>query len=132
MRAVKYMLLAGVASFFLVGAFGFAQVGMGMDSTGDMSGCPLMGIPALCHMSPLEHAFMLQNVFTAVPSTGMFAFLISILLALSIVFLTPLLRGVDISLFKPPLHLLTRKRGTIPRHSLQEAFSNGILHSKAF
>ncbi|MHB8710001.1 MAG: hypothetical protein ACYC6X_00375 [Minisyncoccota bacterium] len=132
MNTLKYFLLTSIAAFFLLGSFGLTHLTMNTGAEGQMSGCPLMGIPALCHMSPLEHAFTFQNMLTAIPFSGIFAFLISILLALSIVLLAPVLLSIATDLFEPLIGPPTRTNRLIPRHSFQEAFSNGIIHSKAF
>jgi hypothetical protein len=119
------------AGFFVISSVGAAYLGMSMDAKGQMSNCPLMGIPALCHMSPLEHAFTLQNMLTALPFTGILAFLISVLLALSIIFLAPF-AWINIGVLFEPLLRPPAVYKLISRHTLQEAFARGILHSKAF
>ncbi len=132
MGAVKYILLTSVVAFLFVCAPGITQLGMSTDIDGQTSNCPLMGMPALCHMSPLEHAFALQNILTVVPFSGIFALFAALLLALSIVLLAPVLLSIAVNLFKPPPGTPTRTDRFVPQHSLQEAFSNGILNSKAF
>jgi hypothetical protein len=127
----KYILVTLATIFFVISSIGVSYIGMSMGASGQMSGCPLMGVPALCHMSPLEHAFTLQNMLTAVPFSGMFALLVSILLALAITLLASIWKDLGI-LFEPVLRPPSRARELILRHSLQEAFSNGILNSKAF
>lgn len=131
MKTTKYILLMSIVGFLLASTFGLAQLGMSMDSAGHMPGCPFMGVPALCHMSPLEHAFTLQNMLTAIPFSGIFALLVSILLALAITLLAPIWKGLGI-LFEPVVRPSSRMYTLIPRHTLQEAFASGILNSKAF
>lgn len=132
MSVAKFALLASLVSFLVAGTFGMANAGMSMSTDGHMSGCPLMGVPALCHMSPLEHAFTLQNMLTAIPFSGIFTLLISILLAFSIAFLAPLVWLNLAVLFEPIVRPPSSRDRLISRHALQEAFSNGILNSKAF
>lgn len=131
-NALKYILLSSIAAFFFVGPFGLSHLAMGTSANGNMSGCPFMGIPALCHMNPLEHAFALQNMFATIPFAGIFAFFISLLLTLVGI---PLLRNFWRSISASPRSISAPPPiayAYIPRHTLQEAFSNGILHSKAF
>lgn len=92
--------------------------------------CPFMS-SAVCHANILEHTFMLQQTLTTVALGWSFAIF---LLALLLAFFTPLfapslaradihtLRCRDVRFLRPPLF----------RHTLQEAFARGILHSKAF
>ncbi|MHB1163225.1 MAG: hypothetical protein ACYCZZ_01725 [Minisyncoccota bacterium] len=132
MSVAKQVVLASIAVFLFVGAFGVAETAMTMGSDGHMAGCPLMGIPALCHMSPLEHASALQNMFAAIPFAGVLLFLVSLLLTLVGI---PLFRSTwqIVRAFFWPIHAPPLRTSTyISQHSLQDAFSNGILHSKAY
>ena len=130
MTAPKFVLLSIVVVALAFASLGIASAGMSMAPGGHMSGCPLSG-SALCHMSPLEHAFALQNILTmAARLTNVVFALIAMLLAI-----VPLLRrncrsaGLLCGLhFRPPLS----SGATVPRHGLQEAFARGIIHSKAF
>ncbi|MDE2173572.1 MAG: hypothetical protein KGJ31_03280 [Patescibacteria group bacterium] len=132
MSVAKRTILLGAAALLFTGTFGLTSAAATMNSTGAMPGCPLMGIPALCHMSPLDHAFILQSMLTVVPFSGIFAFLVALLVSLSITTLVPLLWSVRLDFLEPQLRPPTRRDGFVSRHSLQEAFSNGILHSRAF
>ncbi|HQU08158.1 MAG: hypothetical protein B7X04_00080 [Parcubacteria group bacterium 21-54-25] len=55
----KFILLNGIAALLFVGTFGITIGASMMNANGHMSGCPLMGVPTVCHMSPLDHAFTL-------------------------------------------------------------------------
>ena len=88
--------------------------------------------PHSATMSPLEHAFTLQNMLTAIPFSGIFALFIALLVSLSIIPLVPLPWGISFKLLEPHIRPPARKDRFISRHSLQDAFSNGILNSKAF
>lgn len=132
MNVAKHTFLVGIVLFLFVGAFGVSQTEMATKPGGSMTGCPLMGVPALCHMSPLTHAFTLQDMLIMIPFSGIFMFFITLLLALSVISLVPLFLNtpsLSAKLFKRPP---ARRSGFPPRFALQEAFSNGILHSKAY
>ena len=134
MSFAKYAILLSVIGFLVAGSFGLGSAGIVMNNTnGKMSGCPLIGVPAFCHMSPLDHAFALQSMLTtAIPFSGLFALIVSMLLAFSFIPLIPFmwtgLKPLSKSSERPP-----SARGKILfRHTLQEAFARGILNSKAF
>lgn len=130
---IKRLFFAGALAFIFSGTLGFTQSEMRMDSQGGMTNCPLMGIPVLCHMSPLDHAFTLQGMLTAaIPFRDLFALIVSMLLVFAFIPLAPFIwRGLEPfskSSGRPP----SVRDKTLFRHSLQEAFARGILNSKAF
>lgn len=134
MSVAKYAVLLGLVGFLLLASFGIGRLGMTTGVDGKMFDCPLAGVPSLCHMSPIEHAFTLQSLLnTATPFSGIFALVISILLTFTLVLLGPFfwrsLRRSNNEL--TPGAPLTRHR-FVPRHTLQEAFARGILNSKVF
>ena len=134
MSFAKHAILLSVIGFLAVGSFGLGSAGIVMHNTdGKMSGCPLVGVPAVCHMSPLDHAFALQGMLTtAVPFGGLFALIVSLLLAFSFIPLIPFMRK-SLELFSGPSRRSSSVRDKILfRHTLQEAFARGILNSKAF
>ena len=131
MTLTRNFISVSVVGFLLATSFGASYFSMHVSSDGNMSGCPLMGVPALCHMSPLEHALTLQDMLTAIPLSNLFALLVAILLALTITLVAPLCKNLGI-LSEPILRPPTRRDRFVSRHSLQEAFSNGILNTKAF
>ncbi|MHB1769881.1 MAG: hypothetical protein ACYCPH_02255 [Minisyncoccota bacterium] len=130
MNTLKYFLLSGIATFFFISPLG-VHFAMPLGPGGEMSGCPLMGTPALCHMSPFAHASALQNMFVAIPFAGIFAILIALLFALVAI---PLIRanwkiGTFLKfVYAPP----PQANASLPRNVLQKAFARGIIHSKAF
>ena len=131
MNPARSLLLVSAVAFLFITTLGMGSAGM-TNSKGQMSGCPLASSPTLCHMSPLEHAFILQNVFTAIPLNSIFLVLLSILLTFSFSFLVPLIwwsvRFLSEQISRPP-----PGRGKyVPRHTLQEAFSRGILNPKLY
>ena len=128
----KRILVLGAIAFVAVGLLSFTNFGMSTNADGQMLGCPFMGIPTLCQMNHLDHAFALQNMLVAVPFSGIFTLLISILLVLSLVLLAPVFLSIVVNLFEPLLHPPRRTSRLVPRNTLQEAFSNGLLNSRAF
>ncbi len=83
-------------------------------------------------MNPLEHMAAWQSAF-ATPASNTFVlsllFLFALLLARALV--KKITRGFQSLrvMIQPALHALSPH---IPRYVLQEAFSNGIIHSKVF
>ena len=132
MRLRNMPIALSVAIFLFAGTVATAHPRTMMGTDGHMLGCPFMGVPALCAMDQLEHAFTLQAMLTAIPLSDFFAFLVSILVALSLAFLASSLWNRTLALFEPLLRPPSRTRRALPRHALQGAFANGILHSKAF
>lgn len=106
--------------------------GMTTNADGHMSNCPLMGVAALCNMSPLEHIAAWQNIFAALPFKKAAA-LASLLLLVSftIFFLrdfwdTSRLQSVAVHRQR------FRRRARNVHDEIQEAFSDGILNPKVF
>ena len=125
---VRYFLLLGLGAFLFLNLFGLSSFGMSMSSDGHMSECPFMGVTAVCQMSPSEHISAWQHMFTATTTENTLALLLLICAAVIFAYclnrqLYPEIRASllsqppDPSFFKSPL---------------QEAFSNGILNSKAY
>ncbi|MEZ4200667.1 MAG: hypothetical protein R3B69_03755 [Candidatus Paceibacterota bacterium] len=126
---------AGVILAFLLGAMFLSLFTMssGMDMTGGgMSDCPFMAHDeVICPMDLADHIGAWQSIFQAITPT------IVLLLAVA-------LAVVTVASVAP--HLLLPKRKPIPLslrrlrertysfsyRSLQELFSNGILHPKLF
>ena len=132
LSGMKHILLVGIAAFLFLNSFGITHLGMSINADGQTSTCPFMGVPALCHMNPLDHIFTVQTMLVTIPAIGTLFFLISLLCGL-IAF--PVLRRIwqladlaYLSSSSPP-PILSRY---VPRHALQEAFASGIIHSKAF
>ncbi len=132
MKVSTYAWLIGIAFFVFLGSFGITGGALSSNANGAMSGCPLSGAPALCHMSPIEHAYTLQTMLTAVPSFSLFALLTALLISLTLVFISPFLWSVLIVFFESIVGPPRAANRAIPRHALQEAYASGILNSKAF
>lgn len=125
--ALSFLVLA-----FVFGTlFGVSHFGMGTKMMGGQMGpCPLMPGVAICNMTPLQHIAAAQTMFNTLPQQNNILLLLLMLLA-SIITAAVLSR----SFLSPPKTVLPR---FVPRQEyvsfspLQEAFSNGILHSKVF
>ena len=131
MKVSTYAWFIGVAAFVFLGSFGITGGALSSNANGTMSGCPLQGAPALCHMSPLDHASALQTMLAAVPSFSFLAFLAALLISLTLVLITPFLWSVIAVFFESTIGPPVTDR-TVPRHALQEAYASGVLNSKAF
>lgn len=96
-----------------------------MDQDRQVTGCPLMmDENVICSMSAQEHLSAWQNMFVAIPT--------EILLLLLLIFVTgPILQYL---VYKPPKSLLfhLKERFLTIFDPLQEAFSSGLIHSKAY
>jgi hypothetical protein len=114
---------------------GLFHMSAGMDMGGDsnMSGCPFMSQEeTLCSMSVFDHLGAWQSNFIAVVPT--------LTLLLGALVATAVLLSVAPHLIfsnRRPLHetfVLNKIREVLsfPQRSLQELFSNGILHPKLF
>ena len=132
---IKGLILVLLTIFFFVGFLGFGHTEMPMVMEGQMNTtCPFMpGMSSLCHMDPLEHLTAWQNIFAAIPSQlGLFVALLLLIISVIVV------RRIQIPDIPTPfLHSISSQvlysKTYIPIVSpLQEAFSNGILHSKIF
>ena len=134
MKVSTYTWIIGAAFFVFLGSFGITGWTMPSNADGAMSGCPLSGsgAPALCHMSPLEHAFTLQTMLTAVPSFSLIALLTALLISLTLVLIAPFLWSILVVFFESTIGPPPATGRTIPRHALQEAYASGVLNSKAF
>lgn len=132
MKMSTFAWFIGVALFVFLGSFGITGGAMPLNENGAMSDCPLSGAPAVCHMSPLEHAFALQTMLTAVPSFSLFALLAALLISLTLVLIAPFPWSIIAVFFESTTGPPPVANRTIQRHSLQEAYASGILNSKAF
>lgn len=133
-RYDRKILLCAVFAFFAVAIAGPAYVPMPMNDDGTMANCPYLGITALCTMQPLEHVAALQNMLAALPAkiAGIFA---AIVLLAFILFLTLADRrnagAVRYAAFSPIGKHRRQSALSIP-DAIRDAFSRGILHTKAF
>jgi|SRR3989338_4925275 len=127
---IKAILCFIIAASLSVSLFGAAHLGMDSGMGGQMGPCPLMPGVAICNMTPLQHMAAAQSMFTTLPQSSDILSLLLMLLAsviaaavLSKIFLAP-----------PPSvpRRFVSRREYIPFSPLLEAFSNGVIHSKAF
>lgn len=133
MNWVAKVTSAFLLTFFL-GAMFFSlfHLSMGMEMSGGMTGCPFASHEeVVCSMNLVDHIGAWKSVFLAVSPT--------VLLLSSIVGTAFLIVSVAPNLLQRIryLCLLTHAFKTEIRHacsarSLQELFSNGILHPKLF
>lgn len=119
---------------FLLGAMfvSLFHMSIGMDTAGGMTDCPFMAHDEIvCSMNIADHmgawksAFLAvtPTVFSLLPMAGAVALVASVALHLSVFKRRPI----------PILHRQLRERTyTFSYRSLQELFSNGILHAKVF
>ena len=130
----KMVFALALLTVVLMSAAGLPHFGMtmNMDEHGNMamSDCYMPGMTTLCNMNALDHIGWWQSMFTSIPSQNVMLALL--LLVLGVVLFVWLKQGLS-----PPLQLQTlskfRERDYIPLStSLQELFSNGILHSKTY
>lgn len=120
-----------ILGFVVAGNPSFVHAGMDtMTPDESMPGCPLMGMSAVCQMNPLEHLGMWQNLFTFLPHTEtLLPLLISLAAgALGFSWLFRFLQTAPVDNLRRHLP----RSYAPPPPLLQELFSNGILHSKAF
>ena len=127
--ALLALLFIGV----MFGGLFHMSAGMDMGSDGNMSGCPFMSHEeTLCSMSVFDHLGVWQSNFLAVVP------MITLLLGALVV--TAVLLSVAPHLIFSNRRLLhetfvlnkNREVLSFPQRSLQELFSNGILHPKLF
>lgn len=113
-----------IALFLVVNVGGLFTAEMMMED-GAMHGCPFMGVPVLCAMSPLEHLSEWQEEFATTAQPMVSALLLLAALAVWYSVGTPMLRQMRTRI---PLE---RDTGRI-FDPLRLAFARGILHSKAY
>ncbi|MBU6214545.1 hypothetical protein KGM48_01750 [Patescibacteria group bacterium] len=117
---------AGV--FFLTISIGGVYMAAMPMQDGIMHECPFMGVPALCHMSPLEHLTQWQTMFAATVQQALILFTaLALIVALGWHFIRDLLLPERAKAFSPRY----RKREPIV-DPLRLALAKGIIHSKAF
>jgi hypothetical protein len=96
---------------------------------GEMSPCPYMGMDSICNMTPLAHLSGWQSMFT-VTSQGSVTLLLLLSLSVLIIWL------FNKYLLKPPQtfsKVFSRYKYEIEVFNhLQLAFTQGLIHSKAY
>lgn len=129
----KPLLIIAFLVFFFVGLLGLSHFSM-INPYWQMTNCPLMGMPVLCQMNPLQHIAAWQSVFTALPNhNNVLATLLLLLTFAFGIFAGYFYRNTDLvgTLQSGPRFIYQKKFLTFVS-SLQEAFSSGILHPKIF
>ena len=128
----RIVLAVLLLAMLLSASAGVAHFGMDMRQ-GGMAVCPLMGAPAaVCNMNVFEHIAAWQRAFAGVFAGGRDMVLLLIALAFFLMF-----GGRHKLAFRSDASPSERSRRFLKDqidifNSLQEAFSNGILHPKAF
>ena len=108
-------------------AGGAISAGMMTMEDGTMTGCPYMGMTALCNMSPLQHLSEWQSMTTATPQEFFAAALLLIALAILSHFIEHLFAPKRTEKLLPRVRY--RERVFDP---LRLAFARGIIHPKVF
>lgn len=131
--SVKKIIFLGMLVFLAVVIFGPAHTGMAMNDDGIMSNCPYLGITALCKMQPLEHVVAWQNMLVMLPVKTMALFASVLLLAFVALFVfLQQRRNGEVWRARPSQQKHRRRFIVGIKDTLQEQFSNGILHTKIF
>ena len=126
----KALVSIGVTVFLFVSLFGMLHMGMASDGT--MSNCPFDFGVSLCTMTPLQHIGAAQSFLNNLSSQTGFLYFILLVLSLAIS-----LALFFIRFFSPPKLVLAKNsiydnRASVLPTFLQQAYSRGILNSKAF
>lgn len=133
-RYDRKILILAIVAFFTVAVAGSAYVPMPMNDDGTMANCPYLGITALCTMQPLEHIAAWQDMLAALPAKigGIFAAIVLIASAILLV----LLHGPNADTIRHSAFSYMKKRrrqsALLIPDAIRDAFSRGILHTKAF
>ena len=131
----RNMTIKAILCFLIVASlsaniFVVAHLGMGSGVGGQMGPCPLMPGVAICNMTPLQHMAAAQSMFTTLPhSSDIFSLL---LLLLASVIAAAVLSKTFLAPPRSAAPRFVSRREDVPFSPILEAFSNGIIHSKAF
>lgn len=136
MKPLQYQNIAMIAVFalFAVSIFGLAHTATSMDMSGipHMPGCPFMGEDVLCTMTIMEHIQQWHILFAITPTKALALLFPMFLFIFVVSILAAKLRGIDTAhhqFFKKFFQAFNVSRFF---NALQEAFSQGILHSKIY
>lgn len=129
---IKVLFLSALIAVFVFGSFlGISHFGMDTSMRdGQMVHCPFMPGVAICNMTPLQHMAAAQTAFTAIPQIDialLLLMLLSVLIASLLIRKVPAFPARAVRLVS-----IFTAAPAFAHRPLQEAFSNGILHSKAF
>lgn len=121
-----------LVAFLTVGLFGLFHFTMNINNGGHTMGCPVTDMATICTMNPFTHIAMWQNMFTSSFPKEIFSlFALALLVIFSIFTLRNFWRDNKMSqVFKYMERFIILT--SIVSDSLQEAFSNGILHPKRY
>lgn len=125
MKLKDWSAYIAILSILVVVATGPSFFFHGVSQGGQTLGCPIVGMPAICNMSVQEHISAWQDMFTAIPP-------VQILLLVALLLATvPIFRYL---IHNSPrlLHFRPKERFVLTVDNLREAFSNGVIHSKAY
>ncbi len=133
-QRLSQILLSFAMMALLLASVGLPHFGMAMsmDEQGNMAmDCYMPGMTVACNMTALEHIASWQSAFASVVQQYGSTLLL-VLLSMAIVFAVWVRQQ-----YPPPRnHFAYRHRlrhlHKLPQSSLQELFSNGILHPKVF
>ena len=128
------LVAAAVVLLLLGSSIGLPHFGMNMGEGGQMSGCPFMGMTAMCPMSPVEHIAAWQSMFTSIPAQkDALSILLSLLFAIAGLGIVRMWHTLSPPKIISLVPLRKSDQAYIPSHTfLQEAFSSGILNPKLF
>lgn len=125
-------LCAFVIAFVLTGFLGASHWGMDMGMEGMKGLCPFMPGVVICNMTPLEHISAAQGMFNTLPQDKNLFALLMLLLATAIAVSLLHQRKLLFPLVVRYIGFVLRGENAPLLRPLQEAFSNGIIHSRAF
>jgi protein-tyrosine-phosphatase len=130
---LRIVLILGFGALIAMSTFGIVYSGMSMGMDGrNMSDCPLMPGSNMCHMSPLEHASLMQSIFTNILQQEDATLLLILVVGLVATSVITWFRNL---LVPDPLRhsgSQYRYRERLIPQAIQELFSNGILNPKPF
>lgn len=126
-RFSLYFLVAICISFSFVG---IGHVLLNVDTQG--TPCPLMPGGASCASNSLQHLQAAQNFSNALPEVNPVFGILFALLLLTAFFDTFYKRIFFVESGEIANTFNSIRQQFLPQHNLQEAFSNGIIHSRAF
>jgi hypothetical protein len=118
-------------AFVLASSLGVMHMGMQMGHDGHMHDCPYAKFLSVCDMTPIEHLSAWKSVFTTLGMKEISLIAFFALLAVFALHALSRQRRVPATRYRQQRGLYATDVRPFVR-SLEDAFSNGILHSKAF
>lgn len=129
---LRSSIVALFLAILLVGPFGVSRLGMDMQLNGQMVPCPFMHGGSVCNMTPLEHVGVTHSMFNVLPGGRDSLLALLFLLASAIVVILLVQKKFSFLEKHASRIFIPRYDYAPPCRPLQEAFSNGLLHSRAF